>query len=125
MNAVFRERDVIASAGASRFMNEKYRAHSDGFTEYICSCGKSAVCNIEKCIYKCNYCRDNANIYAAPVSWSGKLFIQELESIKQLWKEVRNNFLVSLHAVACFAKHLCDSKQRGKTSKLLEHLIKL
>jgi hypothetical protein len=31
-------------------------------------------------LYKCNYCRDNADITAVPTSWSSKLFTQELES---------------------------------------------
>ncbi len=75
------ERDVLCSHGSSRFINEKYRDHSDGYTEYVCRCGKSAVCNIEKGIYKCNYCKDNADIVGYPVSWSGKLFVQELESM--------------------------------------------
>jgi DNA-directed RNA polymerase beta subunit len=75
------ERDALCSHGSSRFINEKYRAHSDEYTEYICSCGKTAVCNIAKGIYKCNYCRDNADIVAVPTSWSAKLFIQELESM--------------------------------------------
>jgi DNA-directed RNA polymerase beta subunit len=106
------ERDALCSHGSSRFINEKYRAHSDEYTEYICSCGKTAVCNIAKGIYKCNYCRDNADIVAVPTSWSAKLFIQELESIRNWWKDIRNNILV-----LCYAK--------SKIFKLLESLSKL
>jgi DNA-directed RNA polymerase beta subunit len=75
------ERDVIASHGASRFLAEKFFDHSDGFTEYVCRCGKSAICNIEKGIYKCNYCKDNADIIGYNNSWSSKLFIHELETL--------------------------------------------
>jgi len=75
------ERDVISSHGASRFLSEKFFDHSDGFTEYVCRCGKSAVCNIEKGIYKCNYCKDNADIIGYNNSWSSKLFIHELETL--------------------------------------------
>jgi DNA-directed RNA polymerase beta subunit len=75
------ERDVIASHGASRFLAEKFFDHSDGYTEYVCRCGKSAVCNIEKGIYKCNYCKDNADIIGYNNSWSSKLFIHELETL--------------------------------------------
>ena len=75
------ERDVIAAHGSSKFLREKFFDHSDGFTEYICRCGKSAVVNVRKNIYKCKYCKDNADIAAVPTSWSSKLFMQEMESM--------------------------------------------
>jgi DNA-directed RNA polymerase beta subunit len=76
-----RERDVICSHGSSKFLQEKFFDHSDGFTEYICRCGKAAVVNTKKNIYKCKYCKDNADIAAVPTSWSSKLFIQEMETM--------------------------------------------
>jgi DNA-directed RNA polymerase II subunit RPB2 len=75
------ERDVLGSHGGMKFMSEKFFNHSDGFTNYVCRCGKIAVVNIEKNIYKCNYCRDKADIVAYNTSWSSKLFLQELESM--------------------------------------------
>ena len=75
------ERDVLVSHGSSRFIAEKYFNHSDGFTQHICRCGKVAIVNAEKGIYKCNYCKDNADIYAAPTSWSSSIFMKELESM--------------------------------------------
>ena len=75
------ERDVIASHGASKFLQEKFFDHSDGFTEYICRCGKAAVVNTKRNIYKCKYCKDNAEIAAVPTSWSSKLFMQEMETM--------------------------------------------
>lgn len=75
------ERDCLVSHGSARFMSEKYFAHSDGYTEYVCRCGKSAVVNIGKGIYQCKYCKANASIAALPTSWSSKLFIQELEML--------------------------------------------
>ena len=75
------ERDVICSHGAAKFLQEKFFDHSDGFTEYICRCGKSAIVNVNKQIYKCKYCKDNADIAAIQTSWSSKLFIQEMESM--------------------------------------------
>ena len=75
------ERDVICSHGASKFLQEKFFDHSDGFTEYICRCGKAAVVNVKKNIYKCKYCKDNADIAAVPTSWSSKLFMQEMETM--------------------------------------------
>ncbi len=73
---------ALESHGGAKFMTEKLLAHSDGFTEYICkNCGKTAIVNQKENIYKCNYCKDNADIYAVPTSWSAKLFVQELESM--------------------------------------------
>ena len=74
------ERDVLASHGVSRFLNEKFFKHSDGYTEYICRCGKPAIVNHKENIYKCKYCKDAADITAVPTSWTSKLFMQELES---------------------------------------------
>jgi DNA-directed RNA polymerase beta subunit len=75
------ERDVICAQGSAKFLQEKFFDHSDKFTEYICSCGKAAIVNIKKNIYKCKYCKDNANISAVPTSWSSKLFVQEMETM--------------------------------------------
>jgi len=69
------------SAGTSRFLNEKFFAHSDGFTEYRCRCGRPAVVNKERNIYKCKYCKDNAEVAAVPTSWSSKLFMQEMDAM--------------------------------------------
>jgi DNA-directed RNA polymerase beta subunit len=75
------ERDTLCSHGSSKFISEKYFDHSDGFTEYVCRCGKTAVFNKERNIYKCNYCQDDAEIIAYPTSWSSKLLMQEMESM--------------------------------------------
>ena len=75
------EKDVLVSHGASMALTEKFYDHSDGFTEYICACGKPAVVNHKHNVYKCDYCGDLADIKAIPTSWTSKLFFQELESI--------------------------------------------
>lgn len=75
------ERDVISSHGASLTLHEKFFLHSDGYTEYICRCGKAAIVNHKQKIYKCKYCKDNADIVAVPTSWTSRLFMQEMESI--------------------------------------------
>lgn len=73
---------MLCSHGAMAFMTEKYRDHSDGYVRYVCRhCGKPAIVNIQKGIYKCNYCKDNASIVAYHTTWSSKLFMQELESM--------------------------------------------
>lgn len=75
------ELDVLAAHGASRVIAEKFFDHSDGYTEYVCRCGKAAIVNVQKGIYKCQYCKDNADIVAYPTSWSSKLFMQEMETM--------------------------------------------
>jgi hypothetical protein len=74
------EKDVLVSHGVSRFLFEKFYRHSDGYYEYICRCGKPAIVNHKEKIYKCNYCKDNADITAVQTSWTSKLFMQEIES---------------------------------------------
>ena len=74
------ERDVLCSHGVSRFLREKFFNHSDGYTEYICRCGKPAIVNHRDNVYKCKYCKDNADITAVPTSWTSKLFMQEMQS---------------------------------------------
>ncbi len=75
------ERDCLLSHGVSRFLAEKFFSHSDSYTEYVCRCGKAAVVNVKRCVYKCKYCGDNADIVAYPTSWSSKLFMQEMETM--------------------------------------------
>lgn len=72
----------LVSHGASRFLLEKFTKHSDGYTEYICRCGKPAIVNqvSENLMYRCKYCGDLADIVAVPGTWSSKLFMQEMES---------------------------------------------
>lgn len=74
------ERDVLCSHGVSRFLREKFFNHSDGYTEYICRCGKPAIVNHRDNVYKCKYCKDNADITAVPTSWTSKLFMQEMQA---------------------------------------------
>lgn len=74
------EKDVISGHGGSRFLNEKFRDHSDGFVENICACGKPAIVNHRERMYKCKYCGDMADIKAIPTTWSSKLLFQEAEA---------------------------------------------
>ena len=74
-------KDVLCSHGVSMLINEKFGPHSDGYIEYICKCGKPAIVNHKQNIYKCRYCKDNADIVAIPTSWTSKLFMQEMGSV--------------------------------------------
>jgi hypothetical protein len=74
------ERDVLGSHGASRFLREKFFNHADDFIRYICRCGKPAIVNHQTNLYKCKYCKDNADITAVSSSWTSQLFMQEMSS---------------------------------------------
>ena len=77
------ERDVICAHGASRFLSEKFFDHSDGFYIYICvRCGNYAIVNHDKKMYICTQCKDMADIYEFPCSWSSKLLFQELNAMQ-------------------------------------------
>lgn len=71
---------MLCSHGVSRFLREKFFNHSDGYTEFICRCGKPAIVNHKENVYRCKYCKDNADITAIPTSWSSKLAMQEIQS---------------------------------------------
>lgn len=75
------EKDCLISHGASQTIHEKMFLHSDGYLSYMCRCGKEAVVNHRENIYKCEYCKDNADIMAVPSSWAHKLFMHEVESM--------------------------------------------
>ena len=74
------ERDALASHGVSMFIREKFFNHSDGYTDFICGCGRPAITNIKEKIFKCKSCKDNMNAIAVPTSWTSKLFIQEMSA---------------------------------------------
>jgi ribosomal protein L37AE/L43A len=93
------ERDVLASHGVSRFLREKFFNHSDGYTEYVCRCGKPAIVNHAEKIYKCKYCKDNADIMAVPTSWSSKLAMQEIQSCNVGIRKIPRPFTYETNAV--------------------------
>ena len=59
------------------FWMEKFFVHSDEYTEFRCSCGRPAIVNVAEHIYKCSYCKDAADIFRFPTSYSAKLFRQQ------------------------------------------------
>jgi DNA-directed RNA polymerase beta subunit len=87
------ERDVLCSHGASGFLGEKFFNHSDGYTEYVCRCGKPAVVNIKDESYSCCYCGDNADIVAYPTSWSSQLFVKEMETMNIGIRRIPDRFV--------------------------------
>jgi DNA-directed RNA polymerase II subunit RPB2 len=91
------ERDVLGSHGVSRFLREKFFNHSDGYTEYICRCGKPAIVNHRDNVYKCKYCKDNADITAIPTSWTSKLFMQEMQSCNVGIRRIPRPFIYEIN----------------------------
>lgn len=75
------ERDVLSVQGGMRLLSEKFFNHSDGYTQYMCRCGREAIVNHKNKIYKCKACKDNADIYAVPSSWTSKLVRHEIRSL--------------------------------------------
>ena len=89
---------MLSSHGSSRLLHEKFTKHSDGYTEYICRCGKPATAvNHRENLYKCIYCKDNADIVCIPTTWSSKTFIQEIESIGVGIKRIPRPFTYSIN----------------------------
>jgi DNA-directed RNA polymerase II subunit RPB2 len=75
------ERDVLSSHSGAKVILEKFFGHSDGYLHFRCRCGRPAIVNTRKKIYRCNYCGDNADIWAFHTSWSSKAFLQEMSSM--------------------------------------------
>jgi DNA-directed RNA polymerase beta subunit len=112
------EKDVLASHGTMSLFNEKFYSHSDGYTEYICRCGKPAIVNHQDKIYKCNYCKDNADITAIPTSWSSKLFMQEIMSSNIGVRRIPKPFTYEVYDT----KNLDHSKIEPYDKKVLKQL---
>lgn len=76
------ECDVLCTHGVGKFLYDKFSNDSDGFQEYICRCGKSAIVNMNRnTILKCKYCKSDADISLVPTSWSAKTFVQVVEGM--------------------------------------------
>jgi DNA-directed RNA polymerase beta subunit len=75
------ERDVLVSHGVSGFMLEKLYHHSDRYITYVCRCGRPPIVNHEESIYKCKYCKDDAEIMRVSTGYAAKLFRQLTESM--------------------------------------------
>ncbi len=73
------EREVILACGASRFLKEKFFAHSDGFDIYICKrCGDRdcVIVNTANNVIKCKRCADLSEIVKVPSSVSTRVVSQ-------------------------------------------------
>jgi DNA-directed RNA polymerase beta subunit len=76
------EKDVTMSNGTARFLSEKFFDHSDGYITYVCrGCGKVAIVNEKKQIFRCKQCGDNADIAEVDSGWASKLLQQEVQNM--------------------------------------------
>ena len=75
------ERDSIISHGMSNFLKESYTTRSDNYKTWVCKlCGRLAIANPQKNIFKCNYCDNSTEFDEIRVPYCTKLFIQECEA---------------------------------------------
>jgi len=71
----------LGAHGVMRFLSEKFRDHSDGYTWARCRCGKPSIVNHKDGLYQCKECEDSADIIEVPTTWASKLFFQELDTM--------------------------------------------
>lgn len=73
------ERDAMVAHGASAFLKERMLDVSDNFRVFVCrKCGILCTTNPEKSIFKCNNCKNSADITQVRIPYSMKLLMQEL-----------------------------------------------
>lgn len=76
------ERDAIVAHGASTFLKERMIDVADNYRCHICSkCGIICIANPERNIFKCNNCKNSADIRQIRIPYAMKLLIQELGSM--------------------------------------------
>ena len=75
------ERDSLISHGMAQFIKESYTLRSDNYKCFICKmCGRVAIVNPIKNIYKCNFCQNSHHFDEVRIPYCSKLFIHELEA---------------------------------------------
>lgn len=76
------EKDVYCANSCMRALHEKFYAHSDGIDLPICRmCGRRALVNEKHGLYKCKFCKDNADICLVPASWVSNIFYSEISAM--------------------------------------------
>jgi DNA-directed RNA polymerase II subunit RPB2 len=76
------ERDAIVAHGASTFLKERMIDVSDNYRIFVCNkCGLICTANPERKIFKCNSCKNNAEISQVRIPYAMKLLMQELMSM--------------------------------------------
>jgi DNA-directed RNA polymerase II subunit RPB2 len=76
------ETNVFISHGAPRLLYQKFSTDSDGFTTYMCKCGRSGVVvNRKLNMYKCKTCKSNADIVAIRTTWANLIFHHEINQM--------------------------------------------
>ena len=76
------ERDCMLGHATVGFLKEKMFDSSDSYAVYICDrCGRIAVANTSKNIFKCLACKDSTSFSQVQIPYASKLFFQELLSM--------------------------------------------
>lgn len=76
------EKDVYTANSCMRALHEKFYEHSDGIDIPICRvCGRRAIVNEKHALYRCRYCKDNADICMVPASWVSNIFYSEISAM--------------------------------------------
>lgn len=71
------QRDVLFAHGCARFLSEKFYDDSDGMEIHVCRCGAKAIVNIDKEIFRCPNCKNDAEINSVFTACSSQLFDRE------------------------------------------------
>lgn len=86
------ERDCMLGHAAMGFLKEKTFDCSDKYAFYVCDeCGRIAVSNPGKNIFKCLACKDSTSFSQVQCPYASKLFFQELMSMGILPRLFTNN----------------------------------
>lgn len=77
------ERDCLIAHAASGFLKERMMDASDNYRVFLCrSCGLMCTANPEKHIFRCDQCKNNADIAQVRIPYACKLLFQELHSMQ-------------------------------------------
>jgi DNA-directed RNA polymerase beta subunit len=76
------EKDVFLAHGSSRALNSKFSKDSDGTIIHVCRrCHKRAIVNEKINLFKCNTCKDAAEIVSVPSTWVANLLLFECNAM--------------------------------------------
>jgi len=72
---------TFVNHGTMQFLNQKFRADSDGRNMYLCRvCKQVAVYNGRKNVYECRICKENVSIVRVPSARASTIMLEELRS---------------------------------------------
>jgi DNA-directed RNA polymerase beta subunit len=73
---------ALTANGAMSCLDEKLKHDADMFSVYICTnCNKYAIYNERENVYKCNNCKELANISLVNSTWTAKSFVDTFKAM--------------------------------------------